>query len=220
MNSAGWNQRTALWAIFEAVRAELKKRALLTLPQMYHRLAAQVAERKHPPFDHIVVDEAQDVSVPQLKFLAALGGQRPNGLFFTGDLGQRIFQEPFSWKVLGVDVRERSHTLRVNYRMSHQIRMQADRLLDAEVADVDGNVEVRFGTISVFNGPVPVVRVFGDKSGETAAVAAWLAERTGEGLLPHEIGVFVRSDAEVSRAAPPPRRPGCITGSSMSGSKP
>jgi len=36
--------------------------------------------------------------------------------------------------------------------------MQADRLLGAEVADVDGNVEVRRGTISVFNSPVPVVR--------------------------------------------------------------
>jgi len=59
---------------------------------------------------------------------------------------------------VGIDVRERSHTLRVNYRTSHQIRMQADRLLGAEVADVDGNVEVRRGTISVFNSPVPVVR--------------------------------------------------------------
>jgi superfamily I DNA/RNA helicase/mRNA-degrading endonuclease RelE of RelBE toxin-antitoxin system len=193
-------QQAALWAIFESVRAELKKRELLTLPEIYHRLAAQVAERKHPPFDCIVVDEAQDVSVPQLKFLAALGGQRPNGLFFTGDLGQRIFQEPFSWRASGVDVRERSHTLRVNYRTSHQIRMQADRLLGAEVADVDGNVEVRRGTISVFNGPVPVVRVFGDQDSETAAVAAWITERVGEGLLPHEIGIFVRSDAEVSRA--------------------
>ena len=83
---------------------------------------------------------AQDVSVAQLQFLAALGGDRPNGLFFAGDLGQRIFQQPFSWKALGVDVRGRSSTLRINYRTSHQIRMQADRLLDPEVADVDGNV--------------------------------------------------------------------------------
>jgi len=51
MNSAGWKQRAALWAIFEAVRAELKKRDLMTLPEMYYRLAAQVAERKHPLFD-------------------------------------------------------------------------------------------------------------------------------------------------------------------------
>jgi hypothetical protein len=59
-------------------------------------------------FEFAVVDEAQDVSVPQLRFLAALGAGRPNGLFFAGDLGQRIFQQPFSWKALGVDVRGRS----------------------------------------------------------------------------------------------------------------
>jgi len=39
---------------------------------------------------------------------------RPNALFFAGDLGQRIFQQPFSWKALGVDIRGRSRTLRVN----------------------------------------------------------------------------------------------------------
>jgi hypothetical protein len=76
-----------------------------------------------------VVDEAQDLSVAHLRFLAALGAQRPNALFFAGDLGQRIFQQPFSWKSLGVDIRGRSRTLRINYRTSHQIRQQADRLL-------------------------------------------------------------------------------------------
>jgi hypothetical protein len=59
-----------------------------------------------------VVDEAQDLGVPHLRFLAALGGDRPNALFFAGDLGQRIFQQPFSWKSLGVDIRGRSRTLR------------------------------------------------------------------------------------------------------------
>jgi hypothetical protein len=78
------------------------------------------------------------------RFLAALGptGQarglkahgRPDGLFFAGDLGQRIFQQPFSWRSLGVDVRGRSPTLRINYRTSHQSRAQADRLLPAAIA--------------------------------------------------------------------------------------
>ena len=33
-----------------------------------------------------------------------------------------------------------------------------------------------------------------------AAVGAWLSERSKEGVAPHEIGVFVRSDAELERA--------------------
>jgi hypothetical protein len=53
---------------------------------------------------------------------------------------------------VSVDVRGRSRTLRVNYRTSHQIRTQADRLLGPQVADVDGNTEDRSDTVSVFNG--------------------------------------------------------------------
>ena len=90
---------------------------------------------------------ARPLGVAQLRFLASLVGNKPNGLFFAGDLGQRIFQQPFSWRDLGVEVRGRSRTLRINYRTSHQIRSQADLLLDPRMADVDGNVEERKGTV-------------------------------------------------------------------------
>src|SRR5206468_10329385 len=123
--------------------------------------------------DFVVVDEAQDLSVPQLRFVAALGHNRPNALFFAGDLGQRIFQLAFSWRSLGVDIRGRSAILRINYRTSHQIRAQADRLLPKQVADVDGNTEDRGGTISVFNGPQPVLRVPAITQEESVAVGQW-----------------------------------------------
>ena len=105
-----------------------------------------------PPFEFCVVDEAQDIGVAELRFLAALGAGCPDALF-SGDLGQRIFQTPFSWRALGVDIRGRSHTLRVNYRTSHQIRRQADRLLPPETSDVDGNTDRRTGTVSVSTAP-------------------------------------------------------------------
>lgn len=193
-------QRAALWAVFDNVKNIVLKQQLITLSGMYTRLAQELTVRKHPAFDFVVVDEAQDVSVSQLRFLAVLGANRPNGLFFAGDLGQRIFQVPFSWSSQGVDVRGRARTLHVNYRTSHQIRMQADRLLAPEVADVDGNTEDRRGTVSVFNGPAPLVQAFDDPGAEIAAVAAWLMARSKEGIAPHEIGVFVRSEAELPRA--------------------
>ena len=193
-------QREQLWAIFSRVRSELAAQKRLTEPAMFVRLAAQVAEAGHPPFDYCVVDEAQDVGVAELRFLAALGGGRPDCLFFAGDLGQRIFQTPFSWRALGVDVRGRSHTLRINYRTSHQIRRQADRLLPPDIADVDGNAEQRGATVSVFNGPEPEVRTFGAPEAEAAAVAEWLRARTAEGCAPQAIGVFVRSPDQIPRA--------------------
>jgi len=124
----GRKQREALWSIFERVRAELAARKVVTWPDVFGAAASHIAEGSHP-FDCAVVDEAQDMGVAEVRFLAALGAARADGLFFAGDLGQRIFQQPFSWKTLGVDVRGRSHTLRICYRTSHQIRRQADLLL-------------------------------------------------------------------------------------------
>jgi len=194
------NQRTVLWEIFHQVKRRLHEQEQVTRAEMFSVLAEKLRERRNPPFDFTVVDEAQDISVAQLRFLAAMGGERPNGLFFAGDLGQRIFQTPFSWKSLGIDVRGRSQTLRINYRTSHQIRMQADRLLGPQVADVDGNVEDRRGTVSVFNGPSPDIRVFETREGEAEAVGEWLVDRNDEGLTPHEIGIFVRSAEQLERA--------------------
>ncbi len=193
-------QRKSLWEILERVRTDLQAKGLLTWSSLLSRLASHLSTLQRQPFDFVVVDEAQDVSVAQLRFLAALGGGRPNGLFFAGDLGQRIFQQPFSWKALGVDIRGRSTTLRVNYRTSHQIRTAADRLLGAEVTDVDGNKEDRRGAMSVFNGPDPAVTITDTPQGERETVARWLADRMAEGVRPHEAAVFVRSPAELARA--------------------
>lgn len=102
---------------------------------------------------------------------------------------------------MGADIRGRSTTLKVNYRTSHQIRSQADRLLGTSVSDVDGNVEDRKGTMSVFNGPSPQIQAFKDASEETDGVAKWLNSRVIEDKIhPHEIGVFVRSSAQMDRA--------------------
>jgi len=193
-------QRALLWSIFEKVKSDLKAKKLITHAAMFTELAATITKTKKRPFDFVVVDEAQDVGIPHLRFFAALGSDNANALFFAGDLGQRIFQQPFSWKSLGVDIRGRSRNLRVNYRTSHQIRMQADRLLGPEVFDVDGNKEDRSDTVSVFNGPPPKIQSFKTEADECKAVARWLADQSKRGVLPHEMGVFVRSDAELERA--------------------
>jgi len=103
-------QRNVLWSIFEHVRAGVKTRQLITHAQLFSALATSITENKNAVFDYAVVDEAQDISIAHVRFFAALGAGRPNALFFAGDLGQRIFQQPFSWKSLGVDIRGRSYT--------------------------------------------------------------------------------------------------------------
>ena len=193
-------QRATLWEIYAIVIGQLKRANKTTQAGVYARLIEKLKAGATSPYQHIVVDEAQDISVMGLRYLAALASGTEDGLFFAGDSGQRIFQLPFSWKAQGVEVRGRARNLRVNYRTSHQIRSHADRLLDPEVTDVDGNVETRKGTVSVFNGPTPLISVTTDQEQEIGVVARWINERISAGFLPHEIGVFVRSDAQIPRA--------------------
>lgn len=193
-------QRALLWSIFEKVNAALAANGLLTDAGLFSHLAEKLTGSPRAVFDYAVIDEAQDVSVAELRFLRALGGDRPNALFFAGDLGQRIFQQPFSWKSLGVNVQGRSARLRINYRTSHQIRSQADRLLAPELSDVDGLVEDRRATVSVFNGVPPEISLHETEVDEINNTATWIKSRAAEGLRPHEIAIFVRSSDQFARA--------------------
>jgi UvrD/REP helicase N-terminal domain len=122
-------QRVALWEVFARIRAELKKAKLTTLGEIYGHLTADLAGGRPRPYDFVIADEAQDVSVAQLRLLAVLGADRPDRLFFAGDLGQRIFQLPFSWKALSVDVRGRSATLRINYQDDLRVERRCEPVL-------------------------------------------------------------------------------------------
>jgi hypothetical protein len=199
-NRMGRARRERVWPVFAAARASLAERGYSTWPEVFARVAEHYSTRKDKPFSNIVVDEAQDLGVPELAFLAAIAPAGPDALFFAGDLGQRIFQQPFSWKALGIDVRGRSQLLKVNYRTSHQIRMSADRLLPRSLRDVDGMADERAGTISLFDGPAPVVATAPDAAAEIAAVAGFIETALADGVAAHEIGVFVRSAAELPRA--------------------
>jgi hypothetical protein len=196
----GARQREVAWAVFDYIRSKLRERKLTTWPQLYARLTAWLDKGGKLPFSHIVIDEAQDLSVAQAKFLAAASTLLPDALFFAGDLGQRIFHLPFSWLRLGLDVRGRSHRLKVNYRTSHQIRSAADHLLPSVIVDLDGQEEGRRGTISVFNGPDPNLIVAKDEAAECMAVAGIVSARREDGISASEIALLVRGQGQLGRA--------------------
>jgi mRNA-degrading endonuclease RelE of RelBE toxin-antitoxin system len=199
-NRMGSKQRERVWPIFVKAREILRERGLETWSSIFAAATDHFTSKDYKPFTHIIVDEAQDLGVPELRMLAAIAEDKHDALFFAGDLGQRIFQEPFSWKTLGVDIRGRSQTLKVNYRTSHQIRQTADKLLPETVRDVDGIEEDRRGTVSVFNGPAPSVQLFEDQEAEREAIAEWINATIADGIEADEIGIFVRSHHELGRA--------------------
>jgi hypothetical protein len=83
------------------VRAGLRERAT-TEGAVFQKLATTFAGGARPPYDFAVVDEAQDLSVTQMRFFAALGGVRPDALFFAGTSGSassasRSPGAPWAW---------------------------------------------------------------------------------------------------------------------------
>jgi hypothetical protein len=196
----GPNQRASLWPVFQSVRDALMAERYTTWANVFTELADALAQRSSKPFDHVVIDEAQDLAPAELRFFAALAPAKADGLFLSGDVGQRIFQHPFSWASLGVDVRGRSHTLKVCYRTSQQIRRAADKLLPTVLRDTDGLEDERRGIISVFDGPAPEVKSLATVTAEADAVRQTVGTWLGDGIAPHEIGLFVRTPQLVTRA--------------------
>ena len=196
----GPNQRERLWPVFAAVRGALAAERYTTWAEVFGDLAGSLADKPNKPFAYVILDEAQDLAPAELRFFAALAPAAPNALFLAGDMGQRIFQHPYSWAGLGVDVRGRSQTLKVCYRTSQQIRRAADRLLPTILRDVDGTEDERRGIVSVFEGPEPDVRLVKSVDEERAGVAAVVQTWLDSGIEAHEIGLFVRTSNLVNRA--------------------
>jgi len=195
----GPNQRARLSPVFQAVREALTAERYTTWANVFTDLADALARRPSKPFDHVVLDEAQDLAPAELRFFAALAPAKADGLFLSGDAGQRIFQHPFSWASLGVDVRGRSHTLKVCYRTSQQIRRAADKLLPTVLRDTDGLEDERRGIVSVFDGPAPEVKSLDTIAAEADAVRKTVETWLSDGIAPREIGVFVRTPQLVTR---------------------
>ena len=194
-------RRDAVWTIFANTRAKLAERGLTTPATAMHDVAARLRDGRLPaPYDHIVMDEAQDVGPAELTLLSAMAGDLPNGLFFAGDIGQRIFRAPFPWSRAGVAVRGRSATLKVNYRTSHEIRTRTETLLPRRLVEADGEEEDRGGVVSTFHGAAPVLHSFSNIETERDAAVAWASARMAEGISDDELAILIRSEAEQARA--------------------
>ncbi len=103
-------QRLVLWSIFDHMRAALAAGKLITYSGVFSQLTALVTGLKNLPFDFIVIDEAQDISIAQLRFIAALGARRPDSLFLRAIWDSAFFNSHFlgkrwAWMCAGAPVR-------------------------------------------------------------------------------------------------------------------
>ncbi|MFW5871554.1 MAG: UvrD-helicase domain-containing protein [bacterium] len=124
-----------IWEIYKEYQKELKERDKVDFDD-YAILSLETIERNSdftPPFTHIIIDEAQDLTKAQILTINKLVSDETQSLTIIADAAQRIYKSGFIWKEVGINVRGgRTIELKKNYRNTIQIASAATSLLDKE----------------------------------------------------------------------------------------
>ena len=201
-------RRRELWPIFDRARGLLVSKGFETWGGRTRTLLEN--PEKLPRFDHVVVDETQDLRPIQLKLLRAIVPEGKNDLFLVGDAAQRIYQTRVPWRRLGIETVGRSQRLWINYRTTREIADYAARVLPEKVVEAEGE-EVAPRALSLLSGEPPSVQTYPRPSEEVTALANWLVALVEHGYRPEEIAVVARTktllraraEAAVKRAGLP-----------------
>lgn len=118
--------RAAVWAVYQTYQALLQQKNKIDWSDL--TLLAYRELLKQPliePYDHVVVDEIQDLSAMQLRVIQRLnkGGATVANrtLFLVGDVAQTIYSRGYTWKHAGLQVQGHSYSVRRNFRNTRQI---------------------------------------------------------------------------------------------------
>jgi superfamily I DNA/RNA helicase len=140
-----------------------------------------------PRYQHIVIDEAQDLSASHWRMLRAMVRRGPNDIFLVGDAHQRIYGSRVVLSHQGIEIRGRaSRRLTLNYRTTRQILGSANGLITgAPFDDLDTGTDTLDGYRSVLTGLVPQFWRAPDRLTEMRAVAMLIKERHDSYATPY-----------------------------------
>jgi len=192
-------ERKELWKVFAQYRRSNRMSQRATFPELA-AIAAQIltakAERSEQlPFDHVLVDEAQDFHATHWMLLRALVAKGPNDMFIAEDSHQRIYGQKIPMSRFGIDIRGRSRRLRLNYRTTAENLAYAISILSGgEYTDLADEAESTKEYRSVRSGPVPQLVSVSDQQDESQKVITYLQGWIEAGEEPKNIAVLVRSE--------------------------
>lgn len=197
----GAARRGLVWNGVEWFEKLLLERGATTHLRVCAR-AADLLAAGPAPYDHVVVDEAQDLHPAQWRVLRTAVAPGPDDLFLTGDPHQRIYDSRVSLGSLGIATAGRSFRLRLNYRSTEEILVWSARLLAPVSVDaLEGEgTDSLAGYRSLLRGRRPEAGGYATQPEEYAALVDRVRAWIGEGLAPHEIGVCARFNLALDAA--------------------
>jgi hypothetical protein len=194
-------KRAEVWRAVEAIETSLDARGKKTFLQVADQAADQLRGAAIKPFDHVLVDESQDLHPAQWRLLRAVVAESPDDLFIAGDTHQRIYDNRVSLKQLGIDIRGRSSRLKLNYRTTRQILNWSLRLIVGErFDDLDDGEETLLGYRSATEGPEPEIERYSNFGAELEGLVEAVQGWRDAGVEPEEVGICARTNATAEQA--------------------
>lgn len=132
--SLGRNQRRDIWAIVSNYRNESRRLNQVSYTEKI-AIASAVLDANAlagmgRQYDHVLVDEAQDLNPPRLQLIRALVEEGRNDVFLAGDDHQRIYGNAVRPGHYGLNIQGRSRRLRLNYRTTAENLDLAMRIIE------------------------------------------------------------------------------------------
>lgn len=182
-------ERAAIWVVFEEYRSLLQQKGWKESEDAMRDVCSLLQNKPGEtlPFKAVIVDEAQDMSDAVFSLIRAIVPPKDDGndIFLVGDPHQRIYGRKVVLSRCGIDIRGRSHKLRINYRTTDETRKWATKVLDGvTVDDLDGNQDDLKGYRSLLHGDEPTVQGFSNFDEEIGFIKQYLQQlENGENSL-------------------------------------
>ncbi|WP_040922341.1 3'-5' exonuclease [Saccharomonospora xinjiangensis] len=177
-------------------RTELRSAGKTTHLQVCAHAAELLAGADFGPhrYQHVVIDEAQDLHPAQWRVVRAAVAEGPDDLFITGDPHQRIYDSRVSLHALGIPVTGRSSRLRINYRSTAEIlAWSVGVLADTTVEGLGGDsTDTLVGYRSLLRGSRPHLTGYASEHDEITALVDHVREWLNQGVKTDEIAVCTR----------------------------
>lgn len=191
--------RKAIWPVFAEYRALLHG-ANLREPEEAFRDARRLLDGQATALGihAMVVDEAQDISAAAFELIRVAVPVAANDLFIVGDAHQRIYRHKVVLSRVGIEVRGRSRSLKVNYRTTDEIRRWACAQLEGcEIDDLDGNIDTLRGYRSLTHGDRPDVIASSSQQEDVKHIRAILTQLADDSIEPRQVCIAARTNDDV-----------------------
>lgn len=190
--------REALWSVYQTWQIQMNQSGYITWPQIRLKALDLVKKLAKPPYQAVVIDEAQDLSPVALRFLLALVPSL-DGIYLTADASQSLYQRGFSWKQIHTDLKVMGRTLLLkrNYRNTAQIIAACTQILENTEA---GDAECINQEPSPYQGAIPEIVLIDSVDQEAQLIYSFFVDSAKRHRLPLHGGAVLSPNMPVGKA--------------------